>query len=102
MTPLTSKSWLGLVFVVLGCLVAFCSAADYHRMQDKFDWVDRSCRGREDTFDEAWEEYRALATEAHSAVKTRSPRYVTELMLRAMFRVRPDSRSSSFADVQGQ
>lgn len=71
-------------------------------MQDKFDWVDRSCRGREDAFDEAWEEYRALATEAHNAAKARSPMPATELMLREMFQVQPDPRSNSFLDVKGQ
>lgn len=102
MAPLTSKSWLGLVFIALGCLITCCSAATYHRMQDKFDWVDRTCRGREDMFDEAWEEYRALATEANNAVKTRRPKVTTELMLQAMFQVRPDPRSRSFSDMKGQ
>lgn len=102
MAPLTSKSWLGLIFLVLGCLIDYCSAATYHRMQDKFDWVDRTCRGREDMFDEAWEEYRALATESNKAVKSERPKLTAELMLKAMFQVRPDPRSSSFTDLQGQ
>lgn len=71
-------------------------------MQDKFDWVDTSCRGREDAFDEAWEEYRALATEANNAVKARRPMPATESMLGAMFQVQPNPRSNSFLDVKGQ
>ena len=69
----TSKSWLGLDFVALACLVASSSAAVYHRMQDKFDFVDRSCRGREDQFDEAWEEYRALARNPITRPKPEGP-----------------------------
>lgn len=96
----TSKSWLAVVFLILGYLNVCCSAL--HRMEDKFAYVDRSCAGRVRDLDETWAEYRALATETHEEIKANNPRITVDLMLRSLYGILPDPHDDEFVEMQGK